>query len=246
MTSQAPTPPQAPAPKNHSNWLWVIAAIVVVIIAIVGVFMLGAKVGNQAGVQQVAAAQESAKPADPPAQADKAAPEAPAAPAQPDKAALAAPAAPAQAASADCSVKPSTKEGFTKCHDDRLLDLERRYIQRGPGGVPTDDSLIAWMKAAGFNFNSASFDARQVEEENIETPAGTVTVVAGIQLTVQGATVKWPALFSTDRQVDATGARSYKPSRNNPSVLYTDVSHPFTGTLTFWADAQNWDQLSPK
>ena len=148
----------------------------------------------------------------------------------------------------NCTAKPATREGFVACHEARLLQLERDYIKRDPTSkVPTDESVIAWMKAAGLSGQFFQQDARQVHEKQIIVDGDPVTVIEAVQLTCRACTVNWPAVWTTDRPVDTSGgARFIKPTRDNPSVVYTNVKMPFTGTMTFYGDGQDYGTLWPQ
>jgi hypothetical protein len=118
-------------------------------------------------------------------------------------------------------------------HAARLIALDPIYRTQG---------LKAWLKAAGFNYDSFTFvkDARQIEEETL--PDGTI-VASGVQVIVENLTsTEFPTGFSTDQPV-AQGD-SVQPDPKNKSRVWTNVP-TFSGKATLYADLENWGQLNP-
>jgi len=126
-----------------------------------------------------------------------------------------------------------TKEQMDAAHEARLRSLDPIYRTQG---------TEAWLKAAGFQYDSFTFvkDARQIEEETL--PDGTI-VASGVQVRVTHLTnTQFPNGFTTDQPV-AQG-ESFQPDPKNPSRLWTNVPS-FSGKATLYVDFSNWGQFNP-
>ncbi len=118
----------------------------------------------------------------------------------------------------------------------RLVELDKIYRNQG---------LEAWLNAAGFTWDGATQQARQVEEETVQLDGVPKIVVSGVQLKATNFHAAYPACFTTDKPyVLDTDGRSFKPDPNNPSVLVTNGK--VSGTLTAYVDCSNWSQLAPR
>lgn len=96
---------------------------------------------------------------------------------------------------------------------------------------------LEWLRAAGFTWNeSASIDARQVEEE--PDPQSGEARITGVQLTVSNLEVRWPMCISTDAPFNkGSDTVAFRAFTNNDSFLITNVT--FSGPATAYADCQN-------
>lgn len=135
---------------------------------------------------------------------------------------------------APASNAPAWVIALQEAHEARVRELAPTY----------DTSVEAWLRAAGYSWDSLTLAARQPEEETF--PAlngeGHDIVVAGYQVEVVGLSFSYPAGMTTDNAV--SGARCVQPDAQNPSKVCTDVEN-FSGTATLWIDLQNWGQFAP-
>lgn len=128
-------------------------------------------------------------------------------------------------------------------HNARLYKLEVANIKRDANGVPTTESMHAWLKAAGFTWTSIEREARQPEEETVLLANGNrKKLVSGLQLKAQNLKVRYPGGFTTDRRytLDNDG-RALKIAQDNPSVLVTNGG--VSDTLTAYGSVLNWPNL---
>ena len=100
------------------------------------------------------------------------------------------------------------------------------------------EGVQAWLKKAGYTWNSLEVQARNPEEEVINN----MILASGLQVKVTNLNASYPAGLSTDQPVNGI---CVIPDPNNPSRLCTNVKG-FNGNATLWTDASNWGQLAPK
>lgn len=134
-------------------------------------------------------------------------------------------------------VAPATVSAPTATdHIKRLVELDKIYRNQG---------LEPWLRAAGFTWDGAVQQARQVEEETVQVDGLPKIVVSGVQLVATNFHAPYPACMTTDKPftLDTTG-RSFKPDPNNASVLVTNGI--VSNTLTAYVDCSNWAQLAPR
>lgn len=125
-------------------------------------------------------------------------------------------------------VKPSTASLASRT--ERLSALDQVFRTQG---------TEAWLRAAGYSWDTLKLRAKQPEEEFVN---GRI-LASGMQVEATNLSAPWPASLTTD-QPAGTAGQWLKAAENNPSQIGTNVTG-FNGRATLWTDVTNWSPTNP-